>query len=89
MSIVRQPDRRAHRADDGAGARRETLRREAIAQLIEAFAEVGADAPLPAAFLSSFVYYNGDSPGGRRWAEETGRRLPAAEAATKFNFAIS
>ena len=59
---------------DGEGNRSEAI------ELCSQAARLDPRAPLPAAFLSSFVYYNGDPDGGRRWAEETRKRLPNARS---------
>jgi len=82
-------DLRASDITGSADARRLTglaLRADASGNRAEAIelcreaARLDARAPLPAAFLASFVYFNGDPAGGRRWAEETRRRLPAARS---------
>ena len=49
-------------------------RSEAI-QLLSEAARREHDPPLPAAFLASFTYYNGDHRGGELWAAETKRRI--------------
>jgi len=57
---------------DAAGDRSEAI------ELCREAARLDPRAPLPAAFLASFVYYNGDPKEGERWALETKRRLSAS-----------
>ena len=59
---------------DAAGNRGEAI------ELFREAAQRDPRAPLPAAFLSSFIYFNGDPKEGRRWAEEAERRLPSASS---------
>ena len=52
--------------------------RSAAVELLREAARRDPRAPLPAAFLSSFIYYNGNHAEGLRWVAETNRRLGAA-----------
>jgi tetratricopeptide (TPR) repeat protein len=52
--------------------------RSAAVELLREAARRDPRAPLPAAFLSSFLYYNGNHAEGLRWVAETNRRLGAA-----------
>jgi len=54
---------------DAAGNRSEAI------ELCREAARVDPHAPLPAAFASSFIYYNGDVQEGLRWSAETKKRL--------------
>ncbi len=57
---------------DGAGNRSEAI------ELCREAARLDPRAPLPAAFLSSFLVYGGNPAEGARWSAEVKRRLPAA-----------
>jgi Protein kinase domain len=59
---------------DAAGNRMEAI------ELCGEAARRDPGAPLPVAFLSSFVYHNGDVKGGLRWQEEARRRMPNARS---------
>jgi len=54
---------------DAAGDRSEAM------ELLREAARRDGRAPLPAAFLASFAFYNGNHAEGRRWGAETKRRL--------------
>ncbi|HEV2721086.1 MAG TPA: serine/threonine-protein kinase [Thermoanaerobaculia bacterium] len=54
---------------DAAGDRSEAM------ELLREAARRDARAPLPAAFLASFAFYDGNHAEGRRWAGEAKRRL--------------
>jgi tetratricopeptide (TPR) repeat protein len=54
--------------------------RSAAVELLREAARRDPRAPLPAAFLSSFIYYSGNHAEGLRWATATNRRLGAASS---------
>jgi hypothetical protein len=61
---------------DAAGDRSEAI------ELCREAARLDTRAPLPAAFLASFTWYNGDPKEGARWSEEAKRRLGGATSST-------
>jgi tetratricopeptide (TPR) repeat protein len=59
---------------DASGDRSEAM------ELLREATRRDARTPLPAAFLASFAYYNGNHAEGLRWAAETKRRLGGASS---------
>jgi tetratricopeptide (TPR) repeat protein len=59
---------------DASGDRSEAM------ELLREATRRDAHTPLPAAFLASFAYYNGNHAEGLRWAAETKRRLSGASS---------
>jgi tetratricopeptide (TPR) repeat protein len=59
---------------DASGDRSEAM------ELLREATRRDARTPLPAAFLASFTYYNGNHAEGLRWAAETRRRLGGASS---------
>ena len=59
---------------DAAGDRPEAI------ELCREAARLDTHTPLPAAFLSSFLFHNGDPRQGTQWSAETKRRLGGASA---------
>jgi hypothetical protein len=55
--------------------------RSGAIELFREAARSDTNSPLPAAFLASFIYYNGDRVEGERWSKEALRRVAYASSA--------